>query len=345
MTVPGAPHPFDRLDPDHVLGAVESIGFRTDGRLFALNSYENRVYRIGLEEALQGTGLAGSGVVPDQCVVKFYRPDRWSDDQILEEHGFGLELAAAGLPVAAPLLRDSCSLFAHDGFRFAVFECRRGAVPELDSPDALRLLGRTLGRLHGVGARVPFRHRESLDDAGCGDRARESVLRAGVLPSSLETRYARVSEEVVAGIEAALEGAGRLRYLRLHGDCHLGNLLWDSTGPVFVDLDDCIEGPAIQDLWMLLPGGSDDAQRAAWAALLEGYEQFAPFDFAQARLVEPLRALRMLNHSAWLAERWDDPAFPRAFPWFGGIRYWEDQIDDLATQLELIHEPPSLGAW
>ncbi|MEN9705872.1 MAG: hypothetical protein RLZZ393_1751 [Pseudomonadota bacterium] len=333
-------HPFEQLDPVRVLAAVESIGFLADGRLFALNSYENRVYRVGLEEG-EGGELAKPGVVPGQCVVKFYRPGRWSDEQILEEHGFGLELADAGIPVAAPLLRDGQSLFFHDGFRFAVFECRRGGPPELDAPGALSLLGRTLGRLHAIGSRARFRYRESLSDADCGARALDAVLAAGVLPSSIEHRYARLAAEVVAAIREAFEAAGPLRLRRLHGDCHPGNLLWSDQGPVFVDLDDCIEGPAVQDLWMLLPGGSD---APAWSALREGYEQFTWFNDVEMSLVEPLRTLRMLNHSAWLVQRWDDPAFPRAFPWFGAARYWEDQIDDLSGQLEAL-QGPARPAW
>jgi len=344
MTGASAEHPFERLDPVTVLDAVESLGLLTDGRLFALNSYENRVYRVGLEGPLSGRSLL-PGVVPDQCVVKFYRPGRWSDAQLHEEHEFGRELADADLPVAAPVFIEGRSLFTHAGYRFAVFECRRGSAPELSAPGALALVGRTLGRLHAVGARHRFRYRESLDDWRCGARARGAVLDSGLLPPGLETRYAERSAEVVAAIGAAFDAVGPMRYRRLHGDCHLGNLLWQDSGPVFVDLDDCIDGPAIQDLWMLFSGGTSDAARAEWTTLIEGYEQFAPFDFTEVALIEPLRALRMLNHSAWLTLRWEDPAFPRAFPWFGGPRYWEDQIDDLAAQLETLQDPPLSRAW
>ena len=345
MSSPGSSHPYDRLDPDTVLASVESTGLPADGRLFALNSYENRVYRVGLDGPLDPQRAAVPGVVPDQVVVKFYRPGRWSDAQIEEEHAFGRELADAELPVAAPAYRDGRSLFTHDGFRFALFECRRGAAPELDAPGARALVGRTLGRLHAVGAARRFRYRETLGDARHGGRARSSLLERGVVPEALRERYAEVSGDVVAAIRDAFDAAGDVPTLRVHGDCHLGNILWDATGPVFVDLDDCIGAPGVQDLWMFLSGGSADAQRAEWTELLEGYEQFAHFDYREVGLIEPLRAMRMLSHSAWLASRWDDPAFPRAFPWFAEPRYWERQLADLVDQLAVVQDPPLLRSW
>jgi Ser/Thr protein kinase RdoA (MazF antagonist) len=344
MNALASAHPFDRLDPDTVLAAVESTGLPADGRLFALNSYENRVYRVGLDGPLDADRAGAAGVVADQVVAKFYRPGRWSDAQIEEEHAFGRELADAELPVAAPVFRDGRSLFAHAGFRFALFECRRGGAPELDAPGARALVGRTLGRLHAVGANRRFRWRESLADARHGDRARVSILERKVVPEALRERYAHVSGEAIAAIRAAFDAAGELPTVRLHGDCHLGNILWDATGPVFVDLDDCQSGPRVQDLWMFLSGGSPDVQRAEWTQLLEGYEQFADFDYRQVALIEPLRTLRMLNHSAWLATRWDDPAFPRAFPWFAEPRYWERHIADLVDQLAVLQDPPLLGS-
>lgn len=334
MITANAGHPFDRLDPTLVLDAVDEAGFRTDGRLFALNSYENRVYRVGVEADAADTAVE---VVPDQCVVKFYRPDRWTDAQILEEHAFGLELAAADLPVAAPLRRDGQTLFHRQGFRFAVFECRRGGAPELDAQGARELLGRTLGRMHAVGARQSFRYRERLVQADCGERARSAVLRTGFVPDALESRFREVTGELVDAVRDAFDRVGPTRSLRLHGDCHLGNLLWNARGPVFVDLDDCLQGPAVQDLWMLCDGD--------WTALLEGYRQFAPFDDGELLLVEALRAMRMLHHSAWLAARWDDPAFPPAFPGFGTPRYWEDLLDDLVAQREAVRDPACRPAW
>jgi Ser/Thr protein kinase RdoA (MazF antagonist) len=334
--------PFEDLGPDAVLAAVEATGLAADGRLFALNSYENRVYRVGLAEPLHGLSQAPPGVVPDALVVKFYRPGRWSDAQIREEHEFGLELAAAELPVAAPVRRGGATLQVHDGFRFALFECRRGGAPELDAPGALELLGRTLGRVHAIGATHSFRYREELADWRWGERARQSILALDVVPEDSREHYAHVSGQLRAAISRAFTDCGPVHQQRLHGDCHLGNILWDATGPVFVDLDDCLHGPRVQDLWMFLPGGDADGQQAAWGRLIEGYEQFASFDFREVALIEPLRALRMMNHAAWLATRWGDPAFPRAFPWFAEARYWERHIADLVDQLQVLQDPPLL---
>ena len=334
--------PFGELDPSTVLEAVESTGLPADGRLFALNSYENRVYRVGLDAPLYAATTAAPGIVPDSLIVKFYRPERWSDAQIQEEHDFGRELAEAELPVAAPVFRDGASLHRYRGFRFALFECRRGGAPELDAPGARALLGRTLGRVHAVGARRRFLSRESLMDSHWGARARRTVLELDVVPAATLERYERVTHELSVAIRSAFESAGPYRQLRLHGDCHLGNILWDATGPVFVDLDDAINGPCVQDLWMFLSGGDSDTQRAEWMQLLEGYEQFASFDFREVALIEPLRALRMMNHAAWLATRWEDPAFPRAFPWFAEGRFWERHVADLVDQLQVLQDPPLL---
>lgn len=330
--------PFAGLGPDLVLDAVEGLGLAVDGRLFALNSYENRVYRVGLAEPLRS---ADPRVVPDAVVVKFYRAGRWSDAQILEEHALALDLQEAELPVAAPLKLGGSTLHVHQGFRLAVFECRRGTAPELDQPGARALLGRTLGRLHAIGARARFTQRPELEGWRAGRAAQEVVLDSPMLEPSLRENYAAVAGQVVDAVERALGAAGPWRSLRLHGDCHLGNLLWDATGPVFVDLDDCLNGPAVQDLWMLVAGDAPTQQRE-WSELLEGYEQFASFDFREVALIEPLRAMRMMNHAAWLAARWSDPAFPRAFPWFGGRRYWEGHIAELREQLEALADPPLL---
>ncbi|RYG80528.1 serine/threonine protein kinase [bacterium] len=330
--------PFAGLSPDVVLDAVEALGLRADGRLFELNSYENRVYRVGLDEPRQ---VDDPRVVRDAVVVKFYRAGRWSDAQILEEHAFGLELQAAEVPVAAPMAIDGATLHAHHGFRLALFECRRGGSPELDQPGARALLGRTLARLHAVGGRHEFAVRPRYATPGAGGRAVEAVLATGALDMETGPAYERIAFELAQAIDDRLDAVGPVRRLRLHGDCHLGNLLWDGAGPVFVDLDDCASGAAVQDLWMLIAGDAA-RQQAEWTELLEGYEQFANFDFREVELIEPLRALRMMNHAAWLATRWDDPAFPRAFPWFGGRRYWEGHVADLREQLALIDDPPLL---
>lgn len=323
-----------------MLAAAESVRLLADGRLLALNSYENRVYRIGLEEPLPD---ASPDCVARQVVAKFYREGRWSDAQIAEEHGFAAELADAGLPVAAPLRFDGRTLHRHAGFRFALFECRAGSGPDLDRPGDRQLLGRTLGRLHAIGARRSFSTRESLAQWRHGARARERILALGVVPAPLDQRYAEVSAMLVESIAACHAAVGPTRTLRLHGDCHAGNILWQATGPLFVDFDDSINGPAVQDLWMFAAGDPAQMQRE-WSQLLEGYEQFAHFEAAEAHLVEALRATRMLGHAAWLAQRWDDPAFPLAFPWFGEPRFWERHIDELREQLPALDDPPLLRA-
>lgn len=320
--------PFAGLSPERVLDAAGSVGLEPDGRLFALNSYENRVYQIGGAEGM--------------LVLKFYRPARWSDVQILEEHRFTAELAAAELPVAAPLAISGQTLFRHREFRFAAFPYRRGGAPELDAPEAREILGRALARLHQVGARRPFEHRPRIGIERLGLAARAQVLGSDLLPDGLREPYASLTGVLLERIRRLYGEVGQVGELRLHGDCHLGNLLWDEHGPIFVDLDDCAMGPRIQDLWMLLSGPPAD-QQAQWAALLQGYQQFADFDFLELRLIEPLRALRMLHHAAWVCHRWPDPAFPKAFPWFGEPRYWEGYLGDLREQVAAIDEPPILS--
>ena len=323
-----------------MLAAVESVGLLADGRLLALNSYENRVYRAGL-----GAPVAAvtAGADASQVVAKFYRAARWSDAQIREEHAFALELAAAELPVAAPLVFAGETLHEYAGFRFTLFEYLPGAAPDLDRPGDRQLLGRTLGRLHAVGALRRFRFRGSMAAWRHGAVARELILARGVVPAPLDARYAEISAQLVAAIDACEGAVGPVATLRLHGDCHPGNILWRATGPLFVDFDDSLAGPAVQDLWMFI-AGSPDRMRHEWTELLEGYEQFMHFDAGQARLIEALRATRMLNHAAWVAQRWSDPAFPRAFPWFGEPRHWERHIDELREQLAAVEDPPLLRA-
>jgi Ser/Thr protein kinase RdoA (MazF antagonist) len=314
--------PFAGLTPDAVLNAAEEVGLAPDGHVFALNSYENRVYRLGRASAAP-------------VVLKFYRAGRWSDAQILEEHAFAIELAAAEIGVAAPLRLGDTTLRHCGEFRLAAFAMQPGGAPDLDQPGARELLGRTLGRIHAIGALRPFAVRPTLRGERLGARASAVVLASGQLPLHLRERYTRVSAELAAQIDA-LDVAG-YPYIRLHGDCHLGNILWQPQGPVFVDLDDCMNGPAIQDLWMFLAGNPDE-RRGQWAELLAGYERFATIDRTQVRLVEALRAARMLNHAAWIAERWADPAFPRAFPWFGEVRFWEEHVNDLYEQSAILGE-------
>jgi len=333
-------HHYAALTPDVVLAAAEAAGVLPDGRLLSLNSYENRVYRIGLEEPLARTAPDS---IATQVVAKFYREGRWSDPQIQEEHAFALELAAAELPVAAPLVIGGATLLRHAGFRYTLFECRPGTGPDLDRAGDRQLLGRTLGRLHAQGARRPFRHRVSVADWRNGARARELILRRGLVPSPLDERYAEVSGQLVDAIAACHAAVGATARIRLHGDCHPGNILWQSTGPLFVDFDDSLTGPAVQDLWMFA-AGTPEQMRREWADLLDGYEQFAHLDEGEALLIEALRATRMMNHAAWIAQRWDDPAFPLAFPWFGEPRYWERHIDELREQLPALDDPPLMRA-
>ncbi len=317
-----SPTPFAGLTPDAVLNAAEEVGLDPDGHVFALNSYENRVYRLGC--------VSGPAVV-----LKFYRTGRWSDAQILEEHAFASELEAAEIPVVAPLRLGEGTLRHCGEFRVAAFPMRAGGAPDLDQPGARELLGRTLGRIHAIGALRPFLARPALRAERLGARARQVVLSSDRLPDHMRERYARISAELLSLIEAA--GIGQWPQIRLHGDCHLGNILWQAQGPVFVDLDDCVNGPAIQDLWMFL-AGTPDERGGQWSELLAGYERFAAIDRGQIRLVEALRASRMLNHAAWIAERWLDPAFPKAFPWFGEARFWEQHVNDLYEQAGVLND-------
>ncbi|MCP5329006.1 MAG: serine/threonine protein kinase [Steroidobacteraceae bacterium] len=318
--------PFANLSPDAVLAAVEALGIQCDGRLFALNSYENRVYQVGSTDH-------GS------LVCKFYRPGRWSDAQILEEHAFALELAAAELPVVAPQAFDGRTLQHCDGLRYAVFPRRSARAAELDVRGSLELVGRSLGRLHAIGARDRFAVRPVLGIERLGWQARELLLGSELLDESIAARYEEVSRELLEAIDAAWTGFGPVSMIRIHGDCHLGNVLWDEHGPVFVDLDDCMRGPRIQDLWMFI-AGSPDERRGQWNELAGGYRQFADLDEAEIALIEPLRALRMIQHNAWIAARWNDPAFPRAFPWFTSPGYWQEHLSDLWQQIEAIAAPP-----
>jgi Ser/Thr protein kinase RdoA (MazF antagonist) len=318
--------PYSKLSPETVLDAIEAVGFHCDGRVLALNSYENRVYQIGIEDA-------------EPVVAKFYRPQRWSDAAIREEHAFAGELAAQEIPVVAPLLRAGESMHVHQGFRYAVFPRRGGRWPELGNSDEREWVGRFLGRIHAVGRASRFAARASLDMEDLGRNARDFVLDGDWMPDYLAMKYAEVTDELLEAVEARAQDWGGARLGRILGDCHRGNILWTDLGPHFVDLDDCLTGPAIQDLWMLLAGGRQE-MRTELRDLLKGYEQFLPFDRSEIALIEPLRALRMIHYSAWLARRWHDPAFPMAFPWFAEPRYWEQHHRSLQDQLAAVLEPP-----
>ena len=317
--------PFATLSPDSVLAAIECLGYACDGRLLALNSYENRVWQIGLEAA-------------EPIIAKFYRPGRWSNEAILEEHAYAQELAAAGLSVVAPLAIAGNTLHEPEGHRVALFPRRGGHAPELGDEITLRQLARTLGRWHAVGAASEFQHRPVLSPTSFGHAAVASLLEQQHLPPQLETAFAAVAGHVLEAVEACWQRAGAFQTLRLHGDCHAGNILWRETQAHFVDLDDCLSGPAMQDLWMLLSGErAEREQQLGW--IIEEYRRFHDFNWRELHLIEALRALRMLHHQAWLARRWDDPAFPLAFPWFGEDRHWENVIQQLKEQLDELQQP------
>lgn len=324
-------HPYSRLTPDVVLNALESLGLPCNGSLLALNSYENRVFQIGIEDA-------------PPVVAKFYRPERWSNAAILEEHAFSHELQEREIPVVAPLaFSGGKTLHAAAGFRFAVFPRCGGRAPELDRPETLQWMGRFLGRIHAVGAQTPFRERPVLDIASFGEDSRDFLLHHGFLPDDLLTAWRSVADLALDGVRRCYERAGPVAAIRLHGDCHAGNVLWtdwgEMRGPHFVDFDDCRMGPAVQDLWMLLAGERADMTRQ-FGDVLAGYADFFEFDTRELHLVEALRTLRLLHYSAWLARRWQDPAFPAAFPWFNTQRYWQDRVLELREQVALMDEPP-----
>lgn len=329
------PPPFDALTPHAVLDALAAVGLHGDGRLLQLNSYENRVFQIALE-------------CGDTVVAKFYRPGRWSETQILEEHAFALELAATEVPVVPPLplhanatdayvrcVGTPATLAIWGEQRYAIAPRRAGRPPELDDPAVLSWIGRFLGRLHAVGRQAKFNSRIGLDIDSIGHAARDWLVAHGNLPEPAAQRWISASARALHIAQQHFDDIDDLRLLRLHGDCHPGNLLWTAEGPHFVDLDDCCTGPAIQDLWMLLPGDLESS-RPTLAALLEGYETFCDFDRRELSLIEPLRTLRMIHHSAWLAQRWSDPAFPAAFTWFGTQAYWTQQVEQLEQQIHLL---------
>jgi Ser/Thr protein kinase RdoA (MazF antagonist) len=324
MSAPSPP-PYAGLTPDCVLDALDSVGVHGDGRLLALNSYENRVYQVWREDAAP-------------VVAKFYRPARWTDAQIHEEHAFAAELVAADVPAVAPLGFDGRTLHRLGEFRFALFARHGGRAPELDRRDTLVQLGRYVARIHTVGATTPFVHRPAFSIEAFGIEPRDYLVAHGFVPEDLRPAWMSVAN-------LALDALGRIyaradvATLRVHGDCHVGNVLWTDAGPHFVDFDDARTGPAVQDLWMFLSGDRGAMERQL-AAILEGYESFRDFDRHELALIEPLRTLRLLHYSAWLARRWDDPAFPAAFPWFGTNRYWQDRILELREQVALLDEPP-----
>jgi Ser/Thr protein kinase RdoA (MazF antagonist) len=319
-------HPFSLLTPDAMLDALDSIGLRGDGRLLALNSYENRVYQAGME-------------VGPPLVVKFYRPARWQDSAILEEHAFVAALVEREIPVVPALLINEKTLHEYNGFRFSVFCKHGGRAPELDNRDTLEWMGRFIGRIHAIGALTPYQYRPTLDIQSFGVEPSDFLLAHDFIPLELREVYRGLVQHALDGVRRCFDRAGDVKTLRLHGDCHVGNVLWTDDGPHFVDFDDSRMGPAIQDLWMLLSGERAEQTRQL-GNLLAGYEDFYDFDPRELHLLEALRTLRLIHYSAWIARRWDDAAFPVAFPWFNTQRYWQDRILELREQIALMDEPP-----
>lgn len=329
MTTPN-PTPYADLTPDRVLDAVESLGLLTDGRLLALNSYENRVYQVGLDEDAP-------------VIAKFYRPGRWSSAAILEEHDFTQQLAEREIPAVAPSVINGCTLHEFEGYRFSLTPRRGGRTPELDDANVLEWLGRFIGRIHAIGAIAPFTHRPTLDPDSFGVEPRDFLLAHDWIPTDLLPAYTSVVEQALIGVRACYARAGSPAYIRLHGDCHPGNLLWTDAGPHFVDFDDARMGPAVQDLWMLLSGDRSEMSRQL-ADVLAGYEDFHEFDHRELHLIEALRTLRIIHHASWLARRWEDPAFPAAFTWFNTQHYWQNHILQLREQIAAMEEGPLWSA-
>jgi len=318
-------HPFDRLTPEVIMAAVESLGHQCDGRLLALNSYENRVYQVGIEDS-------------DPLIAKFYRPDRWNDRQILEEHGFSQELAEQDISVVPPLINpDDTTLGQFDDFRIALFRRRGGRAPELDNLEHLETLGKVLGRMHLTGAARPFALRPRLDVASFGQDSVSFIL-ANIIPADMANNYRAITDDLLTVLKERFQSLHDEDYIRTHGDCHVGNILWRDDLPHFVDFDDARMAPAIQDLWMLLSGDRPSREEQL-RRIVKGYRLFNDFEPRQLQWIEPLRTLRMLHFSAWLARRWDDPAFPPAFPWFNTARYWGDHILELREQRMALNEP------
>ncbi|PCJ30017.1 MAG: serine/threonine protein kinase [Moraxellaceae bacterium] len=318
---------YDNLTPDIVIQAIESLGYISDARVFALNSYENRVYSVGIDES-------------SPLIAKFYRPLRWSDAQIIEEHQFTQRLEDIDLPIIPPLQdQNGNTLHQFEGYRFSIFPRQGGQAPEPDDFDQIYRLGRLIGRIHKAGADEAFLHRPTLSVESYGTEPALLLLEQGFMPSYLTKEFERLIQQLCDKCATAFAQTDQLRWIKTHGDCHVGNILWNrDSGPWFVDFDDCRTAPAIQDLWMLLSGERNN-QSQQISEIIEGYREFHDFNFAELRLIEPLRTLRIIHYAGWLAKRWSDPAFPLCFPWFNTESYWQQFIAELQDQLLLLDQP------
>lgn len=316
--------PYAQLDPDTILDAIESTGVLCTGSLVALNSYENRVYQIGIENA-------------EPLIAKFYRPNRWCSAAILEEHQFSLELAQHEIPIIAPLIINDRTLHHHQDFRFALFPRRSGHALELDNSEHLEWMGRFIGRLHRVSACQSFQHRIQLNPQSYGQEPYKLLIEQSFIPDYLASNFCKTVETALQKVNQIFKSIGDIDLIRLHGDCHAGNVLWSETGPHIVDLDDCLMGPAIQDIWMLL-SGEPKQMDLQLKKILEGYCKFHDFNPRERHLIEALRTLRMLHYSGWIAKRWADPAFPLSFPWFNTPAYWQNLLINLNEQIELLDQ-------
>jgi len=316
---------YNQLTPDTVIDAVESTGSYSDARILALNSYENRVYQVGIEDS-------------EPLIAKFYRPHRWSDEQIKEEHTFTQALLDIDIPVVPPIAYDGETLLEYNGFKFALYPRRGGQAPSLDNGDHLEIIGRYIGRIHSLGKTATFAHRPSINIQSYAVDSRTFLLENDHIPQELRPAYETITQDLLEQLNT-LFATISYEPIRLHGDCHVGNILWRDDSAHFVDFDDARNGPAIQDLWMMLSG--DHQQRSLQLSdIMAGYTEFCDFDSAELGLIEGLRTLRLMHYTAWIAKRWGDPAFPHNFPWFNTERYWAEHVLELREQISAMQEPP-----
>ncbi len=317
---------YAKLNPDTIINAVESRGYLSDARILALNSYENRVYQVGIEDE-------------QPLIAKFYRPNRWSEQQILEEHDFSRELYELDIPAIPPLYSDTQqSLFNYQGYRFSLYKRHGGRAPELTDMNHLYWIGKLMGRIHAIGKKQTFQHRPTLSIDSFITKPVAYILDNNFIPNLFKDSYKAIVSDILKQVESKYQQFPPA-LIRLHGDCHPGNILGTDKGPHFVDFEDSRNGPAIQDLWMLLSGERNE-QEMQLREILEGYQEFCDFKLSELNLLEALRSMRIIHYAGWLAKRWDDPAFPRAFPWFNTESFWGEHILQLKEQLAILQEPP-----